>query len=86
ALNLAALTAEMRKNGEVMQQVRGQEVIDDQLLSIAALANHLAQYGLALEPGQRILTGSMTRPVPIAKGDRWETVFAGVGRVAAAFV
>jgi len=86
ALDLAAIIAEMRKNGEVTQKVKGQEVIDDQLLSIAALANHLAQYGLALEAGQRILTGSMTRPVPITKGDRWETLFVGVGRVAAAFV
>lgn len=86
ALDLAALTAEMRKTGEVVQQVRGQEVIDDQLHSVAALANHLARYGFALEPGQRVLTGSMTRPLPIAKGDRWETVFAGIGRVAATFV
>jgi 2-keto-4-pentenoate hydratase len=85
-LDLGAITAEMRKNGEVVQHVRGQEVIDDQLQSIAALANHLARYGLALEAGQRILTGSMTRPVPIAKGDRWETRFSAVGRVAAAFV
>ncbi|MBI3302793.1 MAG: hypothetical protein HYZ72_12075 [Deltaproteobacteria bacterium] len=63
-LDLGAVTAEMRKNGDMVQQVRGREVIDDQLQAIAWLANHLAAYGMALEAGQCIMTGSMTRPAP----------------------
>jgi len=85
-LDLGAVTAEMRRNGEVVAQVRGQEVIDNQLDSIAWLANHLAEYGMALEEGQRIMSGSFTKPAPIAKGDRWETQFSPVGTVSAAFV
>lgn len=85
-LDLGELTAEMRKNGEVVQQVRGRDVIDDQLQSIAWLANHLAEYGMALEAGQCIMTGSCTRPTPIAKGDRWETHFSSVGTVSATFI
>ena len=85
-LDLGQVSAEMRRNGEVVAQVRGQEVIDNQLDSIAWLANHLAAYGLALEEGQRIMSGSFTKPTPIAKGDRWETRFSTVGTVSAAFV
>ena len=85
-LDLGQVSAEMRRNGEVVAQVRGQEVIDNQLDSIAWLANHLATYGMALAEGQRIMSGSFTKPTPITKGDRWETHFSSVGTVSAAFV
>jgi 2-keto-4-pentenoate hydratase len=86
SLDLGEVTAEMRRNGEIVAQVRGQAVIDNQLDSIAWLANHLAEYGMVLEAGQHIMSGSFTRPTPIAKGDQWETRFSSVGTVSAAFV
>ena len=85
-LNLGDVTVEMRRNGEVIAQVRGQDVIDNQLDSIAWLANHLAEYDMALEAGQHIMSGSFTKPTPITKGDRWETRFSSVGNVSASFV
>ena len=85
-LDLGGITIEMRKNGEVVQQAVGREVIDDQLQALAWLANHLAEYGAALEAGQYVLTGSCTRPVPISQGDQWETRFSSLGTVAASFV
>jgi len=84
-LDLGQVQVEMKKNGVVVEQVTGREVIDNQLDSIAWLANHLAEYGLALEPGQRIMSGSFTKPTPIAKGDRWESSFSRVGNVSATF-
>ena len=84
-LDLGELTAEMRKNGTVVAQVRGREVIDNQIESIAWLANHLAEYGVALEAGQCIMTGSWTKPLPITKGEQWETHFSSVGMVTASF-
>jgi 2-keto-4-pentenoate hydratase len=85
-LDLGQVRVEMKKNGDIVEHVLGKEVIDNQLDSIAWLANHLAEYGLALEPGQRIMSGSFTKPTPIAKGDRWESTFSGVGSVSASFV
>lgn len=85
-LNLGEMMIESRRNDEVVQQVRGRDAIDDQLQSVAWLANHLAEYGKALEAGHCIITGAIIRPMPIAKGDRWETRFSGVGTVSAAFV
>ena len=84
-LDLESLVVEARRNGEVVFRNTGREVIDEQLGCIAWLANHLAQYGMAIEPGHIIITGSCTRPVVIEKGDRWEADFAGVGRVTATF-
>jgi 2-keto-4-pentenoate hydratase len=85
-LDLGQVTVEIRRNGEVVAQVVGKDVIDNQLDSIAWLANHLTTYGMALEPGQHIMSGSFTKPTAIAKGDRWESTFSGVGSVAASFV
>lgn len=85
ALDLGSIAVEMKRNGDVVAKVVGKEVIDNQLESIAWLANHLATYGVALEPGQRIMSGSFTKPTPISKGDRWESLFSSVGSVSATF-
>jgi 2-keto-4-pentenoate hydratase len=69
-LDLGEIMVEMRKNGELVQQVRGKEAIDDQLESIALLANSLAPYGRALDAGQCIITGTVTKPLPIGQGGR----------------
>ena len=84
-LALGAITVEMKRNSDVVAKVVGTDVIDNQLESIAWLANHLATYGMALEPGQRIMSGSFTKPTPISKGDRWESLFSSVGAVSATF-
>ncbi len=86
ALDLGQVRVEMKRNGETLEHVLGKEVIDNQLDSIAWLANHLAEHGLALEPGQKIMSGSFTKPTPIAQGDRWESSFSGIGNVSATFV
>jgi len=84
-LDLGAVVVEMKRNGEVFAKVVGKDVIDNQLDCIAWLANHLATCGLALEPGQQIMSGSFTKPTPISKGDRWESLFSSVGSVSATF-
>lgn len=84
-VDLAALTAETKRNGETVARVVGEEAIDDQVDTVAWLANHLAQFGLALEAGQCVMTGSMTKPTPIQAGDVWETTFSTFGTVTARF-
>jgi 2-keto-4-pentenoate hydratase len=85
-LDLGQVRVEMKRNGDTVENVLGKDVIDNQLDSIAWLANHLSSYGLALEPGQRIMSGSFTKPTPITKGDRWESTFSGIGGVSASFL
>ena len=66
--------------------MRGGEALDDQLDSLAWLANELAKYDMALEAGQGVLTGAFVKPTPIDKGDEWETHFSSVGVINARFV
>jgi 2-keto-4-pentenoate hydratase len=72
-------------NGQQQANALGREVIDNQLQTIAWLANTLHRYGKRLQAGQVIMTGSFTKPLPVNAGDTIETEFAGVGRVRATF-
>jgi 2-keto-4-pentenoate hydratase len=85
-LDLGHISVELRKNGDLVDRAVNRDVNDDPLECIAWLANHLSRYGLALEEGERIITGSVTKPGPIAKGDHFEATFAGIGKVSASFL
>lgn len=84
-VDLGALVVETRRNGESVARVVGSEAIDDQIETIVWLANHLAGFDRALEAGQYVMTGSMTKPTPIQAGDVWETTFTTFGNVSATF-
>ena len=43
---------------EIQASAVGRDVIDDHYRSLTVLANTLGQYGVALEAGQRVITGS----------------------------
>jgi 2-keto-4-pentenoate hydratase len=74
-----------RINGEIAQQGLARKVIDNQLDSLAWLANNLAEYGLALEAGHKVMTGSCLNPAGAAKGQDWDVTFTGLGSVNASF-
>ena len=63
----------------------GDAVLGHPLDSVLWLARRLATHGLGLRAGELVMSGSFTRQFPLAPGNRVETVFEGVGRVAARF-
>ncbi len=77
--------AQITRSGVTVEDVLGKNVIDNQHESIAWLANELAKHGAGLKTGQRILSGSFHKPIPISRGDRWEARFSGLGAAAARF-
>jgi len=84
-LDLGEIVAEVTSNNTEISKDRGVDVIDNQLESIAWLANQLANYNMALESGQCIMTGSFTKPLPINKNDQWITKFSTLSHVSASF-
>ena len=84
-LDLGSVRASIRANGEVKANPLGREAIDNQLQTLAWLANALHRYGRQLRAGQRVMTGSFTKPMPIAQGDTFETEFSEIGKVTASF-
>jgi len=85
SIDLGGVKMELLRNGEVAASGTGRDVIDNQLESLAWLANRLTTLGKSLEAGQIVLTGSFNRPLPINKGDRWEASFSGIGAVSCSF-
>ncbi len=78
------LRMEMRRGDEVQGEAVGRDVIDDHYVSLATLANKLGEYGVALEAGQRVITGSYTQH-KVGKGESWRAEFTGIGAVEMTF-
>lgn len=84
--DLATVEMELVVNAAAAERALGREVLGTPAASIAWLANKLAELGLALEAGMRVMSGSFTRQYLLAAGDRIEARFAPVGTVRAEFV
>lgn len=89
AANRGFATAEVTVmiNGEARETAAGAEVMGQgAMLSVQWLANKLAEFGRAIEPGSLIMSGSFTRQYPIAQGDAVESRFTPFGPVSASFI
>ena len=84
-LDLAALKVSVWKNGQPLSQGLGSAVQGSPLASVAWLANTLGRYGVTLDPGDVILSGSLVPLEPARPGDRFRLVLEGVGEAAIAF-
>jgi 2-keto-4-pentenoate hydratase len=85
ALDLAQASLELTVNGAVRERARGIEVMGSPVASIAWLANKLAEFGLWLEAGSEVMSGSFTRQYEVARGDVVEARFDPIGAVGASF-
>jgi 2-keto-4-pentenoate hydratase len=86
SLDLGAIRAEVRINGQTKVTVLGRQAIDNQLQTLAWLANALHHYGRHLKAGECVMTGSFTKPLPVSAGDTFATEFSDVGVVEASFI
>jgi 2-keto-4-pentenoate hydratase len=81
-IDLGSLSVELRRDGEVVSSGgSGPEVLDDPYLSLARVCAVLHEYGLALEPGQRIITGSVLPGEKIGQAGSFEARFGELGSV-----
>jgi 2-keto-4-pentenoate hydratase len=83
---LSAVTVRVRINGPEVAAASGDAVLGHPYNSVAWLASKLAQFGERISAGDYIMSGSFTRQFPLARGDRIEAVFDGIGAVVASVV
>jgi 2-keto-4-pentenoate hydratase len=81
ARDLNDLTVRQACGGEVQVERRGGNPAGDALASLTRLANHLPAFGLHLEEGQVVTTGSWTGLLFVAGGQRVFGGFEGIGEV-----
>lgn len=60
-------------------------VLGNPAMAIAWLANKIGPFGVTLEPGHMMLSGSFTRPVYANKGDTLHADFGPLGNVSVSF-
>jgi 2-keto-4-pentenoate hydratase len=83
APDLAAMECRVLVNGEEAARGRGDAVLGDPLNALVWLAAKLAGFGLGLRAGDLVMTGSITRMLPLSPRDRAHAKFAGIGAVEA---
>jgi len=79
-------SAILSKNGAVEDSGVAAAVLNHPANGIAWLAKKFAPHDVALEPGQIVLSGSFTRPMPIAAGDTVHADYGPLGSIACRFV
>jgi 2-keto-4-pentenoate hydratase len=79
-LNLDDVVVRMWCDDNERLSARSADEVDDHWSSIARLVAELDRFGLALEAGQKVITGALGR-FDMAPGQRWRAVFEGIGEV-----
>jgi 2-keto-4-pentenoate hydratase len=77
-----AMAATVTKAGAVVAEGR---LTKDPALTVAFVRSYLAAHGSALEPGQRIICGSVVPPVAVAPGDALDVSFGLFGALRVGF-
>lgn len=76
----------LRANGAVEETGLAAGVQGHPAIGVAWLAMKLAPWGECLRPGEVVLAGSFTRPVPAKKGDVFDADYGPLGRFGFRFV
>jgi len=74
------------QNGEIVGTYTAAEVMGDPLNALAWLANHLATRGLALEPGDVVMSGAISKLLRPQAGDTIRARFTRLGSVSVTVV
>ena len=73
------------RNGQLEETGLAAGVLNHPATSMAWLVNKIAPLGLALEPGQVVLSGSFVRPIEARKGDTIQADYGPYGTVSCYF-
>jgi 2-keto-4-pentenoate hydratase len=84
-LDLAAVKMTVTRNGEFLDSAAGSAVMGHPAEAVAWLANALGSYGISLHAGEVILSGALSKAIPIEDGDTFTAEFEHIGAVTATF-
>ncbi len=72
------------KNGVMVAEGLGANVLGSPRIGLTWLVNELSRHGLTLKAGEAVTTGTCIKPAAIARGDHIEGDFGPLGRVSVA--
>jgi 2-oxo-hept-3-ene-1,7-dioate hydratase len=86
SLDLRWCGALLYRNGSIEETGLAAAVLDHPANGICWLAKRFAAHGIALEPGQILLSGSFTAPVVLAPGDVIRADYGPLGEISCRFI
>jgi len=84
-VDLRWVAALLSRNGVIEESGVAAAVLNHPGNGVAWLANRLAPYGVSLQPGEVILSGSFTKPVFAEPGDTFVADYGPLGTVSLSF-
>jgi 2-oxopent-4-enoate/cis-2-oxohex-4-enoate hydratase len=75
----------VEKNGEIISTGAGAAALGSPAICVAWLANTLGGFGIPLEAGEVILSGSLVPLEPVKPGDRMSLRIGGIGTASVVF-
>ena len=85
-VDLRWVSALLYRNADIEESGVAAGVLGHPAVAIAWLANKVGPFGVTLEPGRVMLSGSFTRPVLARKGDTLRADFGSLGSLSVQFV
>jgi 2-oxopent-4-enoate/cis-2-oxohex-4-enoate hydratase len=76
----------VEKNGEILSTGAGGAALGSPVTCVAWLANTMGAFGIPLEAGEVILSGSLVPLEPVKPGDRMKVSIGGIGSASVRFV
>jgi 2-keto-4-pentenoate hydratase len=75
--DLGALAMTIHHNGELAAEGLGSAALGHPAISTAWLANKLLAFGVSLEPGDIVISGGITKMLPVKAGDEFRFTLIG---------
>lgn len=75
--DLGALAMTIHHNGELAAEGLGSAALGHPATSTAWLANKLLEFGVSLEPGDIVISGGITKMLPVKAGDEFRFALTG---------
>jgi 2-keto-4-pentenoate hydratase len=83
--NLGALAMTIHHNGTLTAEGLGSAALGHPATSTAWLANKLLEFGVSLEPGDIVISGGITKMLPVKAGDEFRFTLTGQPDVTVTF-
>ena len=83
--DLAALAMTVQHNGAPAAEGVGAAALGHPALSTTWLANKLSEFGVGLEPGDIVISGGITKMLPVKSGDQFVFTLTGQPSVTVSF-
>jgi 2-keto-4-pentenoate hydratase len=80
-VDVRRLSASLSINGQVMESGSASAVMGNPVNAVVWLANKLHEFGVAMQPGDVILSGSFVKAIPFGAGDTIIALYGQLGEV-----